>query len=275
MKNMRKKATILVMVCVLISALALSLTACGNKKTTDGNYLEKDTSYNLKEVSVMGFDIVGLSILKTANLTLTADGKMNMKIVVDTDKWGNIGDIISKISGMFNTDAKGAVAGESLDTATPNAEGDPVAPPKELDISGIMKAVVRYAEQMFPGFKIDTVENIQNSFTLIEKSLGLKFIGVDWTNAQGIALANVLISGKVPMDFVIPSGFGLEFNGIYRLETLHGADNKEYKAVLVGFNEILDDPFILLTLDNDEYGKARVRGEIKFVQLKINGYPVA
>ncbi|MEG2541586.1 MAG: hypothetical protein RSB59_07470, partial [Clostridia bacterium] len=80
MKNMRKKATILVMVCVLISALALSLTACGNKKTTDGNYLEKDTSYNLKEVSVMGFDIVGLSILKTANLTLTADGKMNMKI---------------------------------------------------------------------------------------------------------------------------------------------------------------------------------------------------
>ncbi|MEG1663351.1 MAG: hypothetical protein RR338_05130, partial [Clostridia bacterium] len=87
MKNMRKKATILVMVCVLISALALSLTACGNKKTTDGNYLEKDTSYNLKNVEVMGLPIVGFGILKTANLTLTSDGKMNMKIVVDTDKW--------------------------------------------------------------------------------------------------------------------------------------------------------------------------------------------
>ncbi|MEG2273964.1 MAG: hypothetical protein RSC44_01395, partial [Clostridia bacterium] len=186
MKNMRKKATILVMVCVLVSALALSLTACGNKKTTDGNYLEKDTSYNLKEVSVMGFDIVGLSILKTANLTLTADGKMNMKIVVDTEKWGNIGDIISSLGGLLggNKDAKGAAAGENLDTATPNAEGDPVAPPTELDIRGIMKAVVRYAEQMFPGFKMDTVENIQKSFPLIEKSLGLKFIGVDWTNAQ-------------------------------------------------------------------------------------------
>lgn len=245
---MKKTIRILIstlLVVVLAASCLVCFSACNEEPPVT---LAENRTYRIdNETSVFGVSFLLLKelILKENDcyVQLNADGTMKLRLMLKDGLQEALPSLITTLTGQ---------------------EMDVAALLSTLDLTSAIKT---YVEPIVPGF---TLDDIPGGFALLEKSLGVGLVGVDWESDEAKALcASVKNTKRVPADFEIPDGLGIEYNGPYHIETLTSSVTGEsYKTVFVGKDE---EPFLMLTLTEEE-GRHKLTTEIMFIQVKIVAY---
>lgn len=140
-----------------------------------------------------------------------------------------------------------------------------------LDLGGMVRNIV---QPFFPGF---TLNDLQYSLSLIEKSLGFNIRGLDFED-EGIKyiLDYVKQHEKLPGDVLqhLPEDLvlTLTFDNPYSIRTVHDADGNAMQAIYIGrdvANDPTTQPFAVMTL-REKNGVKTIYYKIEFMNVVIN-----
>jgi hypothetical protein len=211
---MRKNSNILNKLVILIIILSISFILTS---CSNDNYVEEDTTYyiNTEASSVNGV---------TLNLFLSD----NSCIILRKDGTASI--YIESSSALFS------LASIYLSTGM-------------LDFD-VRDAIEWLVDDYIPGFTLDDMET---SFELLQKSLGITFTGVDFDNPEISALFDeIALTNEIPKDISALNGFGIEYDAVYDIQYLTSAYSGNYTAVYMGEHDENSEPFTIMTIVTDE-----------------------
>ena len=241
MKKFFKITSVILLISMLV-ALTLTLTSC-NKD--DGRYyIEKNTRFSIEPTtSIMHLPVMVVLDNDDTYIELRTDGTMTMRFQVASG-------ILNLVKLFFDIDL-----GEMI-------EG-----------TDVTEFVDYYAKPLLPGF---TLDDIPYSLSLLEKSVGIKFTGIDFEDDNIIELCNSLSeNGTVPKGFHIPDGIGIEYNGPYYLKEVTSIEDVTYTALYMGKHEKNGEPFTIMTLSkNEESGIKSLKFRIEFIQVDLTAIEI-
>lgn len=200
--------------------------------------------------SVMGWDLGFISGIGSAlgiefardecYIALRSDGTVTLRIMLDK----SVGALLPQLPGL--------VAGMMG------------------DMSGFIDS---YLVPLFPGFDIN---DIAGSFGLIERSLGARLVGVDLGDPDVIAFINALLNGgEVSGDISLDENIGIEWNGTYCIKEVTDIEGYRFKAVYVTPYDEDTQPYIVMTLTDNEDGTQSLSFNTDFVKLKMHATTAA
>ncbi len=230
MKTVKKISLIILIICIT-SLSCLALTSC---KYNGEYYVKNDTSFEISAgTKIMAIPITPLLNKEKSGITLRADGTMTMRFTV---------------SNMVNL-----ILGD-IDIATMLGE---------VDLSEFIDS---YLNPLFPGF---TLDNVPDSMKILENTLGLRLVGLDFDSPDIAALLNGLKTGIFPSSISIPQNIGLEYNGPYALKDMIDADGKPYTILYMGKHEEKGESFLHFNLKKDENGVNTLISRVEFLNLNL------
>lgn len=272
-----KKATVktIILVIALVGLLAVSgcaLAACGEnvENKIEITAFEENKVYELdaSNTNFMGNDgalvsMVALMLFdeEKTYFEFKSDGTVHGQIATKAGLFGGIKDLLASFD-MSEDDLKNMLKGIDL------AEG--------LEF---------YAEPMFPGFTKNLVEgNIDKSFELIERSLGMNISGVDFTT--GALHDAVVAMGReytekgtlhLPENLldIIPADAQLILTADwgYSLMTLEGSDGTTHEAIYIGGPVAQEpettQPFAIFSLGTGDDGTPNMHLVIEFMNIDL------
>lgn len=136
----------------------------------------------------------------------------------------------------------------------------------ELDVA---KEANNYAVPIVPGF---SMQDIKGSLSLLKNSMGAELL-IDYEDENIIKLIDSLENtGRINPDLIIPNGIGFRYEGFYEIRTLKSeTTGVEYQAVYVDRFTEGGEPFLIMTLTNDEEtGLRRLNANVEFLQLNLS-----
>ena len=235
---------------VLVLSLVFALVACDKGTAAKYEYFENDMLFSISDDGeVMGLPFGLFSSVFDPNesyFTFTSTGKLHGQLKTKTNIVGLIGGLLS----VFGVDISEITTGLS-----------------DIDID---EAIVKpYVLDMFPGF---TLDNLKDSFALMEKSLGLSLVGIDFEHEL---VKEIEETHRIPSDFVdrLPDdfSFGIAFDNEYYLKTITDADGNVSKAVYVGDVVAKNEntqPFVIFTM-SEKKGKKQLELDVEFIMISL------
>lgn len=236
MKRIAKTIATLVIMIIVLCVSSLALAGCGKEKKV---YLEEDTSFTIN------YFTVGSLLSPELNLAgFFDDTKSYIKLTKD-------GTCILRI-----TPAK------QLFTIA-----DTMLKDVNLSTDAVDTFYDQYLNPLFPGFDL---KDIDGSLALVENTLGMKFLGLEAGNPEAEALKQGIESGNM-QGISIPKDFALELTTVYCIKKLHSDYTGDYTAVYIGNydEETAQEPYLIFTLDKDEYGKDCLRYYFELLEVDI------
>lgn len=230
-----KKIKILIPLLVLVCTVSMLLLPSCNKE--EKVYMEEDTYFriDLKESQVLGMSASAFIDQASAQIVLYKDGRCKITAVINP-----------LILLAINLGLQ-AVIDDNMDTIEMGLE---------------------LAYDYFPGFDL---ADMKKSMELIEKGTGLSLLGIDFS-APPYSNLESLKDGKLPKDFGIPAGFGVEYNRDYKLVKQTSLTEGEMTAVYMGADDYNGEPFTVLLLDTDADGKYMLKLRYEVADATIVAY---
>ncbi|MFA5449911.1 MAG: hypothetical protein WC292_05695 [Clostridia bacterium] len=234
MKKAYKIFVSLLVVVALLSSLFV-LTACGGEEKVT---LKEDTTFY---IDYAGSSVLGLplSLLaeNTSRIILRADGSLTM--VLDTK--------IAAINALLNQfDVLSKLEGVDVDEMI-------------WDLPSVF----------FPGNSIAEFENL---LAAANNSIGLGINGFDFQDSEMKPIFDELAAtGKLPKGFRLPDTLYIEYNATYHIVELESPYSGSYTAIYAGSHGENGEPYIVLTLlEDEETGKRQVTFSIDFIKINIS-----
>ncbi|HHU42789.1 MAG: hypothetical protein WCS45_06085 [Clostridia bacterium] len=231
MKKVLRISIILIIISIIISSMFL-FTACTKDET---RVFDKDKVFliSIKESKIRGFPF-NLVVDKSSNITLRKDGIATLHIKL--------------IDGL------GALLGFIL-------------PEGALDDVYLDPVFVRMAEEYFPGF---SVYDLEATMGLLERSLGLKLLGLDYEDPyiQDLFI-NLAENGRLPSVLKIPDGLGLEYNANYYIKDMYSNSAQKFTGIFMGKHHKDSEPFVVMDYRKTPDGKGRITWINEIIDLEI------
>lgn len=242
---MKKKASIIISIVLLIAVLTASLvcfTACD--LPTEGYFVTETIKVPLAPLStyIMGLPLGIVFDADTSYIEFTPDGICTVKLM-----------LIDIASLMNNTVIKGLLEGDGSE----DAETLDKTVTKEMLNTAFIDG---YVNVMFPGFDITDLEG---SLNLIKNSIGVELTGLDFENNDLIKaidanLKNPNTDQVLPDNFTLadlaglPQGIGLVIKGSYCLVDAPTADGTTFTMAMVGQHDSDTQPLMTLVYDDSD-----------------------
>ncbi len=123
-----------------------------------------------------------------------------------------------------------------------------------------------YAKPMLPWFDR---HDLKASFDALKQNLGAELILDYEEEATKKIISSVENTGKLNSDFTIPKTFGLHYTAEYKVKKLTSEDGNEYLALYVDKYSDDGEPFIIITLDENENGQKTAKIRIEFLKTTL------
>lgn len=231
MKIIKKISVVILVVCIA----TLSCIALASCKYKDEYYVKKETKFAISAgTKIMDIPISPLLSTDNSGITLRPDGTMTMSFVFS-----------SAVSYILN---------ESINIAT--MLGD-------LDLSEFMDS---YLNPLFPGF---TIDDVPSSMKIIETTLGMRLVGLDYDSPDIAALLDGLKTGVFPDNITIPTNIGLEYNGPYALKDMVDDTGKTYTVLYMGKHEEKGESYMFMELQKEDSGKNSLHSRVEFINFSL------
>jgi len=220
----------------VITVLAAILTCCFLLSGCTNDTLDKDYSFSFDVVNTSVWGIPGIPILfdnEQSGLTLTKDGTATITIMLNSGA-SSLGSLID-LSAVSN-----------------------------LDLASMANT---YAAPILPWFDI---KDLKGTLPYLKDSLGGELI-LDFDDPDTQKLVeSIQTTGRINEDFVIPKVFGLRYSGKYTIKTLVSeVTGKEYKAVYLDKFSDGGEPYLIITLTENEEGALCAELAVEFLKLRM------
>lgn len=246
MKKARRTVTVILLALVLVLPLSI-LTACDNgenedeAETVDGYYTENTVRYYIKanDIHVMELPIGFLFEPSQTYFELRPDGTMEIRAIFKE----NFPAVVKSILQSTDTDLS------------------------ELDVQGIVDT---YVLELMPAF---TLKDIPFSLGLLEATLGLRIEGLDFEYKGVKKICDSLAeTSRLPSVLDLPEGLGVVYEGKYRIKDLTSeVTGKTFRAVYTGGSAANGEPYMVLTMAENDEGKETLSLHIEFLNITVTG----
>ena len=137
----------------------------------------------------------------------------------------------------------------------------------ELDVQGIVDT---YVLELMPAF---TLKDIPFSLGLLEATLGLRIEGLDFEYKGVKKICDSLAeTSRLPSVLDLPEGLGVVYEGKYRIKDLTSeVTGKTFRAVYTGGSAANGEPYMVLTLAENDEGKETLSLHIEFLNITVTG----
>ncbi len=188
-----------------------------------------------KTTTALGFPVGMLFNNKNSYIEFRTDGTMRIQLMLPDN-----------IAGVVNTLLDGV----------------------DLSVLDPSEIVDKYASELFPGF---TLDDVKYSLGLLEDSLDLSFIGLDYEHEGIKALVESLeTTGRLPASLNVPDGLGIQFEGRYTIrEEVNPLTGETMTAIHMGAPYEYGDGYVIMTLDDENSKKMSVEFYIDFIQTHV------
>ncbi len=214
------------------------LAVMDERATADNPFVafeENEKFYLNVDTTALGFPVGMLFNGKNNYIEFRTDGTMRIQLMLPE----NSADFIN-----------GLLEGVDLSTLDPS------------------EIVDKYASELFPGF---TLDDVKYSLGLLEDSLDLSFIGLDYEHEGIKALVESLeTTGRLPSSLNVPEGLGIQFEGRYTLrEEVNPITGEKMTAIHMGAPYENGDGYVIMTLNNPNSNKMSLEFNIDFIQTYV------
>ncbi len=226
---MRTKNLMIMALLIIIVALSCCFILPG----CDTIVLDKDYSFSFDALQTTIWDTPGapLFLAKGSGLELKKDGNLSLTVI--------LAPTISKLLKNMEVDLSAF----------------------DLDV-----LFTRYAEPMIPWFDR---HDLKASFDALKQNLGAELILDYEEEATQKIIASVENTGKLNSDFTVPKTFGLRYTAEYKVKKLTSEDGNEYFALYVDKYSDDGEPFIIITLGENENGQKTAKIRIEFMKMTL------
>ena len=226
---MRTKNLMIMALLIIIVALSCCFILPG----CDTIVLDKDYSFSFDalQTTIWGTPGTPLLFAKGSGLELKKDGNLSLTVI-----------LLPTVSKLFEDE--------------------------EFDFSAFDLDVLftRYAEPMFPWFDR---HDLKASFEAIKQNFGAELL-VDYEEeATKKIVSSIENTGKLNSDFTIPKTFGVRYTAEYKVKKLTSEDGTEYFALYVDKYSEDGEPFIIITLNENENGQKTAKIRIEFMKMTL------
>lgn len=237
MKNTVKRFILIALIAVIAVSCTVGLCACngGNDDgaaasadaSKDYSYFDEDVRFKIDKNKFNVMDKLNLTLSSTifglaidndnTYAEFKTDGTMHFQLQTKETLWTNINLLLNLIpsDSGFNID-------QMLSSA---------------DLTGMLRD---YVEPMFPGFtaKLES-EDLKGALELVERSLGLNIVGLNYDNSDVKQIINYIartkrlpsyLLNRIPKDTVLT----LTWDAAYSIKELTAHDGSKYTAVSIG-----------------------------------------
>lgn len=221
-----------IIVAILLTAI-IATTCCLALTACDDRTLDKDYTFAFDPIKteIGGYTGIPLFFSEDSGLTLSKNGELTLTVIINP----SISAVLENV---------------------------------ELDLSSLDLNVVakKYAEPILPWFDIT---DVKGTFDALEQNLGAKLI-IDYEEDATKKLVEAIqTTGKLNPDFTVPATFGLRYTGKYEVKHLVSADGTEYTALYVDKYTEGGEPFIIITLDENEDGLKTALIHVEFLNMRM------
>lgn len=216
----------------------------------DGTFtIDKSTSLAMMDEGLFSaIYAVALDHDKT-NIVFKPNGEVTISLMIGLD--------LSNIEGLLDTlapllgDALGSINTENL-----------------LDGINIEVEANKYITALFPGF---TLNDIAAGLELLKGSLGCEIVGLDPSKPEIQNLFECIKNGELPISaLALPGQIGIRYTGTYYTQKVKSpVTGVEYTAVCLGKQNINTNPFIMMTLGENEFKERMVDFYVDFLGLHL------
>lgn len=226
---MRTKNLMIMALLIIIVALCCCFILPG----CDTIVLDKDYSFSFDALQTTIWDTPGapLFFAKGSGLELKKDGNLSLTVI--------LAPTVSKLLEDMKFDLSAF----------------------DLDI-----LMTRYAEPMLPWFDR---HDLKASFDALKQNLGAELILDYEEEATKKIISSVENTGKLNSDFTIPKTFGVRYTAEYKVKKLTSEDGNEYFALYVDKHSDDGEPFIIITLDENENGQKTAKIRVEFLKMTL------
>ncbi|MDY4655337.1 MAG: hypothetical protein SO386_03840 [Eubacteriales bacterium] len=227
---MRTKNLMIMALLIIIVALCFCFILPGCDTMT----LDKDYSFSFDAIKTTIWDVPGVPLFfaKGSGLELKKDGNLSLTVILAPTTLTLLEDKKFDLSAF------------------------------DLDI-----LMTRYAEPILPWFDR---HDLKASFAALKQNLGAELILDYEEEATKKIIASVENTGKLNSDFTIPKTFGFRYTAEYKVKKLTSAEGKEYFALYVDKFSEDGEPFIIITLDENENGQKTAKIRIEFLKMTLS-----